>query len=559
MSYEYLSEDEGSYKLKHPAGHEVVIAKQAISDALHAKIKGMAPIKVAEGGRAPGVPSMLDPSAVDTPDMLTQAVNTPLYEKPSADEVFKQKLNATNQQLDAMSQINPGDPSIPILRERAGINTMAQMSKDQAAEQTAAQLAANRKADDAAKLGDMSQKLGITPGGYQVATNAALPADALKLGGERPGGAPGGGPGPGYPTGDGMPLNPKLDADYTGNLLKEFGAAGQQQVAAQQQLSNANVKALQTDAEARKNAAEGHLAEVNKINSEYDARVKDITDFKIDPNRAWTNTSTPGKISSVIGLIIGGIGAGMTRGPNYAIEALNRVVDNDLMAQKAELGKKETLLSANMRKYQNVQQAYANSKLEMAANVQGQLQIAANQAATPMAKAALAQQMVTLKTQLAPLQAQTARLNWAMKSNNPSAQISVIVPEPHQQKAYEELKSMQELNNGAQNFTTTFDKLNQMGTAGRLIHPGATDALVDPLLTKLSKDTAGRFTEADAGMIKPLFPAAGDSEKTLQLKRAQGLKILMEKAHSPLLDAWGIKYKATPVQTYSASDLAGRK
>ena len=42
MSYELINEDDLSYELKHPKGQTFKVAKQALSDAIHAKIKGYA-------------------------------------------------------------------------------------------------------------------------------------------------------------------------------------------------------------------------------------------------------------------------------------------------------------------------------------------------------------------------------------------------------------------------------------------------------------------------------------------------------------------------------------
>jgi len=65
-------------------------------------------------------------------------------------------------------------------------------------------------------------------------------------------------------------------------------------------------------------------------------------------------------------------------------------------------------------------------------------------------------------------------------------------------------------------------------------------AIRDPIIAQLSKETAGRFSEADAGFIEPLFPAVGDDANTIAAKRAKLNQIVSEKMNFPTLQAYGI-------------------
>lgn len=73
--------------------------------------------------------------------------------------------------------------------------------------------------------------------------------------------------------------------------------------------------------------------------NEIDRRIQAIKDDvqKVDPDRFWNNKSTGQKISIGIGLMLGGIGSGLTGGPNTAAQMINSAIDNDIQAQKLDI------------------------------------------------------------------------------------------------------------------------------------------------------------------------------------------------------------------------------
>lgn len=73
---------------------------------------------------------------------------------------------------------------------------------------------------------------------------------------------------------------------------------------------------------------------VQQKNAALDTREEDLR--AIDPSRFWNNKSTGQKIGIIVGLIAGGIGSGMTGGPNASLALLNKAMDADLDAQKAD-------------------------------------------------------------------------------------------------------------------------------------------------------------------------------------------------------------------------------
>lgn len=93
-------------------------------------------------------------------------------------------------------------------------------------------------------------------------------------------------------------------------------------------------------------------------NLEYESLQKSYLDGKIDPKRLFHNMPTENKILAAISLFLGGMGAALTGGPNQALGIINKSIEQDIDAQKADLGKKESLLSMNLRKTGDYKSAY---------------------------------------------------------------------------------------------------------------------------------------------------------------------------------------------------------
>lgn len=282
---------------------------------------------------------------------------------------------------------------------------------------------------------------------------------------------------------------------------------------------------------------------------------KDVAQSKVDPNRYWNNKSTLGKIGASVALILGGIGQGLQRTTsNAALEVMNREIQNDIESQRADLGKKQTLLSQNLQKYGNLNAATHATVLQMNAVLQGQIAAAA-------AKSGSTQAIANSQIALGQLKNQALGQNYQMYQQqmgldmlqHPDAQnidasmkVRFLVPEREQPAAYKEVQVAQNMQKGKDNLLNAFDQVSQKRTvlnriASPLQNERQVEALIGPLTAQLSKDSAGKFTEQDAKMIEHFWPSYGDNAETLKLKKDQLNKFVSEKMHFPLLDAYGVK------------------
>lgn len=294
---------------------------------------------------------------------------------------------------------------------------------------------------------------------------------------------------------------------------------------------------------------------MKSLNTEREALLSDIQNQHIDPNHFINTQDGASRIATAIGLIASGMGSGMAHQENLAAKFLNQQINNDIEAQKAELGKKENLLSANMRQFGNLRDATDMTRVMQTDILANQLKQAAAKQQSPLAQANLLKAMGQLEMQSAPVLSQMAMrktlLSGAAKGQiAPESVIRMVVPENEQAGATKELKEAQSAYRAKDNVLSAFDKIAELNTVGnRVMSPFQSSrqisALRDPVVASLSKETAGRFTEQDAHMLQTLFPAAGDNAETIAMKRGQTTKLVNEKLNFPELKKWGIDLSNT--------------
>lgn len=175
------------------------------------------------------------------------------------------------------------------------------------------------------------------------------------------------------------PQAPGLGAMYSPETInKVFGQQADALKAGNQGMQSAlaeGQKAQAAYAESLAAQQKEHQAHISEINKGLDADREAYTKGQIDPNHVWNSKSTASKVSTIIGLFLGGIGAGMTHGENPALSMLNKSIDRDIESQKLQLNKQHTLYSMNLQKYQNENAADAATKLQMYNAMQAKLQL----------------------------------------------------------------------------------------------------------------------------------------------------------------------------------------
>jgi len=137
---------------------------------------------------------------------------------------------------------------------------------------------------------------------------------------------------------------------------------------AQQDAAAAQAEAFKAQEARLKEAADTYKANRDKLDAENAQLFQSVMDDKIEPGRFMANLSTGNKILAGISLVLGGAGGGLNgSGRNAAMEVLQKTIDADIDAQKTNLGKKQSLLTQNLQKTRDLQEAEAMTRSQILA------------------------------------------------------------------------------------------------------------------------------------------------------------------------------------------------
>lgn len=179
-------------------------------------------------------------------------------------------------------------------------------------------------------------------------------------------------------------------------------AAGINQAAqAEAKIADAKATAIGTNLIAQQKVANDYEAANKATNSELQAIRNDINNTHIDPNHYLGSQDTLGKIGTAIGLVLGGLGGGGHG--NQVLDFVNAQIDRDINAQKANLGKKESIYNGVLAQSQNQRQATEMTRLIMNDLVLNKLQQAELSNTDPLIKARAQTAIGALQSQMAPM------------------------------------------------------------------------------------------------------------------------------------------------------------
>lgn len=396
MSFRVEHEDDHAFHVRHPNGQVFQIAKAGLDKSVMKKIQAMKPVKMADGGEVPGVDLNADSSSMPAPQdpgdqIAEEANNAPV--RPEYQKLLEMEKASSDPQKDAVY----GPPETRALQKLqamdAALSNPDSVSNASLAAAKALQSKVSGPGPSPAGAPSAPGADPALPPQVQLASTA--PAEIQKNGGADPANASQG-------QGD-----------------DPYGMAGDfihQEMRGIQGLANAKAQQSKDIEKAygdyMKNApqmgdmakqAEAHRQEMEKINQENDQLGQEIRQGKVDPQHFWASKSTGSKISTGIGLILGGIGAGMTGQPNAALQLVQKQMDQDLQAQRENLDNKRSLLSMNMQRYGHLQSAMAATQLQMNQALQNQIGLAAAKSGSKEAMANAQLAIGQLKERAMPL------------------------------------------------------------------------------------------------------------------------------------------------------------
>lgn len=331
-------------------------------------------------------------------------------------------------------------------------------------------------------------------------------------------------------------------ADQITGLQREANAVG----------AMGNNEALAAQEQSKKMAAlEQHYAQQSDALQKEIANVThDVQNGHIDPNHFWNSKSDMGKIGTAIGLILGGIGGGMTHQENPALKFLNAQIDRDIDAQKMQMNSQHNLLGALEKQFGNVNDATKMAKAMYADMYTSKIAEAAAKSKDPIAQARAQQAIGQIKAATAPIMQELAlkqTLKQGLKAGmlEPEQAVAHLVPKEHQKEVFGEIKRAEDARRNESAILSEFDKAAKDNTLTRRVfqHAGAEPASLANtrnMLMPVLKDNEGRINETEIKMMEDYLPKAGDSDSKIAQKRQSLQSFIQAKKSAPTAKGFGI-------------------
>ncbi len=355
------------------------------------------------------------------------------------------------------------------------------------------------------------------------------------------------------PLQGGVQLPQDVLGKYNANNAQEL-AGVQQKGAAESAAGLENANTLKTANDSMKDIYAQSQQDLWNQNVENEKLQENIANTKIDPNNFFHSKSTGGQIATAIGMMVGGIGAGLTHGPNLAVEAVNRGIANDIDAQKANLGTKQSLLANNLKKYGDMKTATAATMLQMNSIAQGQVAATAakygaqaNQGNTQVLMGQLKNQQLMGGQQLQQMVLdQRIRQHLAggdVSGQDPLDYVRHVVPPGEQAKVSDEIGKAQFVTENHDKMMQLWDQAQKEQTMARtgfgLVDAPATRelrALGDPLI----HDQEGRVNEFEKKDYEGLLPSSGQLDSRQKELRSGFETFINNKKNAPIAKSYGI-------------------
>lgn len=395
-NYSVVGEDEDKYSVKGANGEMFSVAKQGLDDPTHNYIKSLFTPEKSYADIPTSAPKIETPDVFQkTPQQIGQDVYKGKLEQYKNEDVgwdpYARRPNA---------KITPTGQDAENSALQAGIEAKVRAENVQKADQVYADIAKQQEAQRLQEENQKRQSLGLPtlPGNNIVASAGPLSASQVNNA-------------PQMQMPEGQPqVNPMQQqmAGMYGMMMP--GLQGIQQLAsAQGKISKDQATALQNDIAAQEARHQEYMKNYDAIQAKINDVSKQVQDQKIDPNRYWAQKGTGGRIAAAISLIMGGLGSAFTGQPNAALGIIRDQINQDIDAQKAELGKKENLLSQYYKQFGDLRQAEDAARLHAASVLQGQLKLAeakqGGNVAAAQARMQIAQYMQPIAQNLAMMQA----------------------------------------------------------------------------------------------------------------------------------------------------------
>lgn len=522
--FKKISSDDKKTVMMHPRGHRIEIAHSGLSKE---HVEGLKALKMSDGGEATSSHLHDDYSS----DMKRQQVQDRYIGHPAPMNVQERKRleHSVSERLGGRAV----DLSMPTGMADGG-EAGKELTLDLEGKnlpQAKVPLYQQPEIEQAAPYAD---QFGYQPPGApqatseQPVTNVQLPASA-----------------------------PAKPSPFSNNMAQDMSQQVSNIAQGQQQEAQAMAKYGQQEAviarqhqNAEYEVAKHYERKSQEIDSERQAVYNDYKAGHLNPQHYMQSMSGFGKVMTGIGLLLGGISGGFTGGPNPVLEILHKNIDRDMDAQKAEMDKKQNLLSVLNQQFGNLKDATAMAKAMQADMYAAKIEEAGALAKSPIALARAKQAAAELRLKYEP-QIQQMKINQALLSGSESGAVtpevlvqrSPMVPDhqrPEMSKQLGKLRSLEELRD---NMKESFNQIHSK-TLNGAFSPNDVESAKQAFTGKLVQLSEGRYNyEAAQNLTNAMFPGKTDSSATASNKLVRLNSLIDSMAAEPrsMLEGVGIR------------------
>lgn len=540
--YQKIKSDEKMTYLKHPQGHEIKIAHQALNPKMREQLMKL-PMAMAEGGltedpqvqeksNQPIVNVNLGPAPMAQPQVQPFDVSsiqpnlTPTVQELAA--LPNARPNDFQRRLNEIKMLNPGlDPQMQedqALRDTGFLQE--KQKKDEAWKKTDEQAKLARQQERIQKKSELG--VALTPEEQSIVQSipknmdspeARYQAALAEL--QKPDAQQSQGPSLTQSALSGFEKGIRDEAKVLGQLGQEQAAFRQK---AEEEAQMKLQKIEQEEVEIKQGLQDLQL---------------DIQEGKIDPQRYINKMNGGQRMLTAVGLFLGGLGGGLLGKENAALGFLNQQIDRDINAQEAELGKKQSLLDLNLKKLGNLRDAKELTRIQTKEMIASQMEMSLAKIQDPLKKAQAEQAIGKYRMENA------AVLNTMMQTrkDNVLAEISRL-PKQFQDAATKELGEVKGLQATIKEANRVMDDLANLSLADRYAPGSNRVQTLEASLTKIAKTLLGEaFNEGDfQRLVKPFSSGVFTSEAQKAAAKKELISALSSQlpGRAPILTESGI-------------------
>jgi hypothetical protein len=540
--FKKVQEGEHSATFQHEHGHKITIAKTALSDGMKEQLKAL-PLHKVDGGE---IPDFLTPNAqpeFDANQMVQGAMNPKNIQIPTPEERLQSNVlhEAARRGIDPEAlQRNPEaakDLESQVIRQM-GVNNV------QAAQQNQAKMAQIQQSNHERQLAGLPPE--PLPPELQQMQQAQRPQQQMQ------------GATTGQPMQDVQQMAQQPGDVAYGKGLGEGHAAIAMQLKADLARGQAEQDALRESAAQQATLNQRYQDSLARAQSERKSFMNDYNDGHIDPRHYLDSMGGGKRVATAIGLILGGMGGGLTGQGNPALAFLQNQIDRDINSQVQNLDKKKGLLAANTQTFQDLHSGMTATRANLNDIISMKLKQAAASTSDPQARARALAAASHIDMQSADHLTNMAMRQGALGaaangSVDPARLVTTLVPQHHQAAVFKEIEKAQDVRNITQVAKDAFEQAAKENTvmrtgAGLLRVPGSVGALQQALMPTL-KDLEGTVRQAAVDSIKnTITPMPGDDEHKIATKRQTLINYLKSNSSAPVAKGFGIdldRYQST--------------